>query len=146
MADYLRFTDKLYLAGEAGNWELARWYAWKLTKASFPVKASKVVEYRSVEEYDLAALTREMLDPAIAALNDAIAAENGTMFRKRHAALRDACNACHHATRHGQVHVIVPGRSAYPGQQFRPTADADGRGHDPIPAEPAKRTPDGVRR
>ncbi|MDZ7683864.1 MAG: hypothetical protein U5O39_01350 [Gammaproteobacteria bacterium] len=54
MSDYLRFADKLYLAGEAGNWELANWYAWKLTKATWPVTEGEVVEYRSVEDYDVA--------------------------------------------------------------------------------------------
>lgn len=79
-----------------------------------------MVEYHSVKDYDIAALTTQMLDPAIDALNEAIAEEDKTLFRKRHEALRAACNACHHATRHGYVQIVVPNRSAYPGQSFAP--------------------------
>lgn len=122
MSDYLRFADKVYLAGEAGNWELANWYTWKLTKATLPVKAGKVAEYRSVDSYDIAELTGQMLDPAIEGLNEAIAAEDIALFRSRHEALRTACNACHQVTHHGYVQVVVPERSAYPGQRFEPSA------------------------
>ncbi|GAB3386885.1 hypothetical protein GCM10027514_28130 [Azotobacter armeniacus] len=120
MADYQRYADKLYFAGQAQNWELADWYLWKLTKASWVVADGDVVEYRSVKEYDVAELTKRMLKPAIQRVDTAIAGKDAQAFQSAYATLVSTCNACHHASEHGFVQIVQPDEPTHKNQKYAP--------------------------
>ncbi|MET3375440.1 hypothetical protein ABIC89_004509 [Variovorax boronicumulans] len=120
MGNYLRFSEKIYWAGDAGNWELADWYSWKLTKAMWPVKEGRVPEYADVKDYNVGMLTAQMLEPAVASLNKAIKAQDTDLFRVRYQELMSTCNACHQATQHGYIQVAPPEQVGSLGQRFPP--------------------------
>lgn len=120
MGNYLRFSEKIYWAADAGNWELADWYSWKLTKAMRPVKEGRVREYAGVKDYNVGMLTAQMLEPAVASLNKAIKAQDTDLFRVRYGELMSTCNACHQATRHGYIQVASPEQAGSLGQRFPP--------------------------
>lgn len=120
MADYQRYADKLYFAGQARNWELARWYLWKLTKASWVVADGDVAEYRPVEEYDVAELTRQMLKPALQGVGSAIASQDAQAFQSAYTTLVNTCNACHHASQHGFVQIVEPDEPTHKNQKYAP--------------------------
>ncbi|SIR47456.1 hypothetical protein SAMN05216509_2452 [Pseudomonas sp. B10] len=118
MADYQRYADKLYFAGTEENWELAGWYLWKLRKASWVVADGSVIEYRGVEDYDVATLTQSMLWPVLNHLDSVVEAKDPTAFRNAYETLVNTCNACHHVTQHGFVKIVKPETPTYGNQQY----------------------------
>jgi hypothetical protein len=118
MADYQRYADKMRFAGAAENWELARWYLWKLGTASWVVTDGLVEEYRGVEDYDVVELTQSMLWPALERLESAIEAKDPESFQSAYQVLINTCNACHHATRHGFVNIVEADIPTHRNQQY----------------------------
>jgi len=101
MAHCQRWFEKLSLAGEAGNWPLAKYYADKLQENAEEVIASKVVDGGQ----DISGLVKSTLLPALAELQKAAAAGDSAQFTVRNQALVSACNACHETTKRGFIKV-----------------------------------------
>ncbi|MEX1146753.1 MAG: hypothetical protein WEB93_00075 [Sphingomonadales bacterium] len=128
MGQYQRFVEKLYFAGEAVNWPLAKWYAWKLNATLLVMKEGQIGHYRAVTAYDVAELTGLMLEPVVMDLYPIIEAEDLNAFRMQYRTLIDTCNACHQATEHEQVVITIPDRPSFSNQSFAPPADVWGTG------------------
>jgi hypothetical protein len=119
MHQFQRYADKLYFSGKTQNWELAGWYLWKLEAAALPVIEGRVERYRS-ERYDAQPLMKAMLIPAIRNVEKTIEAKQDADFQRAYIALVATCNACHAATEHAFVKIIVPTTPIYSNQEYRP--------------------------
>jgi hypothetical protein len=102
------YTHKLQLSLAAGNARLADLYVHELEES-----AEYIIEHLPhYHDYPVGALTREMLLPAIEALEDAVDdgdwAESGARFGQ----LLDQCNACHTAT--GKAYIRMAPASGNP--------------------------------
>lgn len=96
------YTHKLQLSVAADNAKLADLYLHELEEAAEYV----VDNLPYYHDFPVGELTREMLLPAIEALEDALDegdwADSGDRFTK----LLNSCNACHAATGKGYVRIV----------------------------------------
>jgi hypothetical protein len=96
------YTHKLQLSLAAGNARLADLYIHELEES-----AEYIIDHLPrYHDYPVGELTREMLLPAIEALEDAVDsgdwAESGARFTQ----LLDQCNACHTATGKAYIRMV----------------------------------------
>lgn len=117
MAALQRWTDKLGRAGAEANWEVADFYLHELEETAQALIAARVV-YR---EQPVGHYTAAMLGPAVEAVENAVKAGDGALFRERYATLVKTCNACHEVTGFGHLVMTEPDMSFNPWpQDFRP--------------------------
>lgn|SRR5690554_5907357 len=112
-----RFSDKMFFAAQAENWELADVYAHEMEELAEELEEGGYVAH-DIPLADLAGT----FGPAVDAVADAIDDENYERFLAGYTALTATCNACHAAVGYEPVRIIVPESSdhPYPGQQFTP--------------------------
>ena len=116
MVLFQRYFEKAALASEAGNAELAAFYAQKIEEnAALVVDGGFVIDGQDVSE-----IAAQVALPRAAALVEA--AEAGGDLRPALAQMALGCNACHIRSGYGLVQVEVPGGAdrLYPSQDFRP--------------------------
>lgn len=111
MNQFQRYADKLYFSGSARNW--------KLESSALPVIDGRVERYRS-ERYDAQPLMKAMLIPAIRNVEKAIETKSDADFQRTYSALVQTCNACHAATEHSFVKIVVPTSPIYTNQDYTP--------------------------
>jgi hypothetical protein len=105
---------KLGLAGAAGNWPLAA-YALAEIRQVFGRIAAAVPKFRG---YPVADLADAALKQPLAAIDDAIKAQDAKKFAAAYGELTQGCNACHASLDHPFVVIKVPDASAFPNQDF----------------------------
>ena len=107
---------KLWLAGEAGNWDLAAYEIKELGEGF-----DDIVKYHPThEESPVApsdAIPRMMTAP-VEGLRAAIQKKDALGFEPAFDALTKACNSCHQATNFGFNVVQRPATNPYPNQVF----------------------------
>jgi hypothetical protein len=107
---------KLFLAGAAGNWPLASYEAKELGETFEDVSTYQPVWH----DFPIAGLVEGNMDPALAEIEQAIAAKDAGRFKASYARLTAACNACHQATGNDFVAIKPPAASDFPDQDFKP--------------------------
>jgi hypothetical protein len=106
--------NKLGLAGRAGNWPLAAYTLVEIRQAfAGIVKAQPKFRGYPVAEFADAALKQPL-----AAVDDAIKAQDPKKFAAAYDRLTQGCNACHTSLDHPFVVIKVPDASAFPDQDF----------------------------
>ena len=109
---------KLWLAGRAGNWDLAAYELDELAEGFDDViKFHPTHKDAPVDPKD--AIPRMMTQP-MADLRDAVTSKDGPAFTRTYDALTTACNDCHQATNFGFNRVQRPETNPYPNQMFPP--------------------------
>jgi hypothetical protein len=107
---------KLWLAGEARNWELAGYQLGEL-KEVFSDVQDLVPRYQNVP-------VGEMIDAiitgTIADLEDAIATRSFSKFSASFDKLTAACNSCHQAANRAYIAIRRPTQSNFSNQDFAP--------------------------
>lgn len=116
MAALQRFAAKLHHAGASENWPLAGFYEHEIEEVAEAIVAGGFEE----DGHDIGSLVERMLLPAVERTGEAITAGSAADFEAAYGALVTACNACHEATDHGFVQIVVPDGNAYPNQDFTP--------------------------
>jgi hypothetical protein len=110
---------KLWLAGQAGNWQLAAYEVDELEEGF-----DDIVKFHPThKDSPLApkdAIPRMIPDP-IASLRQAIEKRDDAAFTKAYDTLTAQCNNCHQATNFGFNRVQRPTANPYPNQVFGPT-------------------------
>lgn len=99
-----RYADKLWYAGDAGNWDLARFYQGEVAETSEAIAGAKVVK----DGIDVGTLIATTLPPAIDRVSRAIDARDPELFRTNYRAMLETCNGCHVSAQHPFIHVAVP--------------------------------------
>jgi hypothetical protein len=105
---------KLGIAGHAGNWPLAE-YALAEIRQAF---AGIVKAQPKFHGYPVADLADAALKQPLAAVDDAIRAQDSKKFAAAYEQLTQGCNACHVSLDHPFVVIKVPDASAFPNQEF----------------------------
>jgi hypothetical protein len=124
LGEIMTFTQlrhqKLWLAGDAGNWPLANYeldelaegfddvIAFHPTDKSTPVPLSQAIPAQTGQP--------------IAALREAIGKQDKAAFARAFDGLTAACNTCHALTNHAFNVVVRPAASSFPNQDFRAPA------------------------
>ena len=116
MGNMQRFTEKLYFAGQAGNWALADFYLHEINEITETIIKAKVVD----EGVAVGEFMKGMLPPSIASVQEAIQSRDATQFMSRYEGLLTSCNACHTSTKHAFVKIVVPKEPTYQNQNFSP--------------------------
>ncbi len=116
MASLQRFAEKLHLAGEAGNWALAGFYEHEIEETAETLVAGDF----EADGHEVGPLVEQWLLPAVERVGEAIEAADGAAFGPAYGELVTACNACHAATDHGFIQIVVPDGNPYPSQSFTP--------------------------
>ena len=107
---------KLWLAGEAGNWELADYEIDELGEGFDDiVKFHPTHKDSPVAPKD--AIPRMVTQP-LSDVRTAISRKDGAAFTQAYDALTAACNNCHQATNFGFNRVQRPESNPYPNQVF----------------------------
>src|SRR5882757_7335499 len=102
--------ERLWRAGQDGNWEFAAYELGNLHGAFERVgHAHPVTQNISFPEM-IATVTEQPFKE----LKSAIQSKDATAFTKAYADLTDACNSCHQALNHGVVEIVIPGRTSAP--------------------------------
>lgn len=125
MIQFQRYAEKTHLAAEAGNWELATFYAHEVEE-----NAERLVDGGHLEDgVDISAIAAEVALPRAEALHAAAEAQDAEAYGAAYARMIDGCNTCHKRSGHRFVQIVVPGApgsgsgqaaSAYPSQDFAP--------------------------
>jgi len=108
----------LWIAGETGNWELAKFYQHEMEETAEAVIDAHVMD----EGFPVSKTMSTMLPDALDSVKAALNAKDRDLFRSRYTSLVATCNACHGAANHAFIRVAVPtGPSAFWNQDFTPT-------------------------
>lgn len=116
MAAFQRYTDKLYLSGQAGNAELARHYLHELEETAESLEKAGLKE----DEHDLGQYAKLHLLPRIAQLEKQLEQPDWKQWDAHYDMLIAGCNSCHQSTAHSFIRIQRPAGSAFPGQDFSP--------------------------
>ena len=104
MANLQRDSHKLGLSIQAKNKPLAEFYATELGEM-FEIIQKKFPTY---EGFQIAALSKAMIDPAKPALSKALAASDWPGATTAYDKYLAACNGCHQAVQHPFVKLVAP--------------------------------------
>ena len=107
---------KLWLAGNAGNWELAEYQADELKELIEDI-ASRIPVYKDVP---VGNMIEAASLPPLDEIEKAIKAQDGKAFVSAFDKLTAACNSCHEASNRGFIVIQRPAASAFPNQSFAP--------------------------
>lgn len=113
---------KLWLAGEAGNWELASYEIDELEEGFEDARAFHPTHKDAPQP--LAQVLPTMVDAPLAALRSAVDRRDRQEFEAAYDALTAGCNACHQAMKFGFNVVRRPDTSPFPNQDFAPRQPA----------------------
>jgi hypothetical protein len=108
---------KLWFAGQAGNWPLAAYELDEL-KEGF----DDVLTYQPhFKGKPIDTLLKPTTEPALAQLEDAIAAKDRARFEAAFDALSHACSSCHQELGYGFIAIQRPTAPPFSNQRFEPT-------------------------
>lgn len=107
---------KLWLAGNAGNWDYADYEARNLAGA-FGRVARALPTY---QEVPTAELVSAFAKPQLEAVTAAVKAKDKRAFASAFEGLTLGCNQCHQATNHALVVIQTPGSNPFADQEFKP--------------------------
>ena len=97
--------ERLWRAGQDGNWEFAAYELGNLHGALGRIgQAHPVTQNISFPE-----MVGSVTEQPFTELKSAIQSKDATAFARAYADLTGACNSCHQALNHGVVEIIVPG-------------------------------------
>lgn len=116
MVLFQRYLDKAAIAGEAGNWDLAAFYAEKIEENSQRVVDGGYL----VDGVDVSALAAEVAVPRAAGLVEATQTGEADAFEVALGRMVDGCNACHRRSGYREIQIVPPAGAAYPSQDFTP--------------------------
>ncbi len=109
---------KLWLAGEARNWELAGYQLSEL-KEVFSDVQDLVPRYHNIPVGDM---IDAIITGTITELEGAIAVRDFNKFSGSFDSLTAACNSCHQAANRGFIVIRRPTQSNFSNQDFSPAA------------------------
>ena len=116
MGHMQRFADKLYFAGINSNWELADFYLHEIEEQAGEIAEAGIVE----DGIAITPLIKTLLEPAVENMEKSTEQKSVEEFRKSYTAMVQNCNACHAATEHGFIRIIVPDQPSIRNQDYKP--------------------------
>jgi hypothetical protein len=121
LGDFMLATQtrhaKLWLAGNAQNWELADYGIEELKEGL--ESAGKVIPV--LKNVPIGKMIESTMDAPIADVDKAIKAKNRAQFVAAFDKLTDACNSCHQAASRPFIVIQRPTTSTFANQSFNPS-------------------------
>jgi len=96
--------ERLWRAGQDGNWEFAAYELGNLHGAFDRLGHAHPTEHDISFPDMIASVTEQPFKK----MKSAIQSKDATAFTTAYADLTDACNSCHQALNHGAVEIVVP--------------------------------------
>jgi hypothetical protein len=100
--------ERLWRAGQDGNWEFAAYELGNLHGAFDRLGHAHPVEHDISFPDMIASVTEQPCKE----LKSATQSKDAAAFTKAYADLTDACNSCHQALNHGVVEIVVPSQAS----------------------------------
>jgi hypothetical protein len=100
--------ERLWRAGQDGNWEFAAYELGNLHGAFDRLGHAHPVTQKISFPEMIASVTEQPFKE----LSSAVQSKDGTAFGKAYADMTGACNSCHQALNHGVVEIVVPSRTS----------------------------------
>ncbi|MEM6288138.1 MAG: hypothetical protein AAF845_13395 [Bacteroidota bacterium] len=116
MALFQRYAEKTDLAAEAGNWNLAAFYADKIRDNAVLVVDGGYV----LGGVDISEIASTMALDRAEALVAATEAADPSVYEAAYAQMIDGCNNCHARSGYGAIVIVEPDAARYPSQRFAP--------------------------
>jgi hypothetical protein len=116
MAHVQNHHAKLWLAGNARNWELADYQVDELKELLEDI-AKRIPVYKDVP---VGKMIESTTMAPIGEIEAAIKARDAKTFASAFDKLTGACNACHEAANRGFIVIQRPATSPFPNQSFAP--------------------------
>lgn len=113
--------DRLWWAGEAGNWNLAYYMAGELGEALHGIEETNG-EAPQVQPEKLSEVMPAIMNPAIKGVQSALEKKDKTAFAKAYDHLSASCNACHALAGVGFVHIQRPKTPLLDNMRYAPDA------------------------
>jgi hypothetical protein len=107
---------KVWLAGNARNWELANYQTEELEELLEDI-AKRIPVYKDIP---VGKLIESTVIAPVGEVHAAVKARDSKAFLTAYDKLTAACNACHEAASRGFIVVQRPATSAFPNQSFAP--------------------------
>jgi hypothetical protein len=107
---------KLWLAGNARNWDLADYQAGELEELLEDV-AKRIPAYKEVP---VGKMIEASALPPIDDIKAAVKSRDSKAFASAYDKLTSACNTCHEAANRGFIVMQRPASSPFPNQSFAP--------------------------
>jgi len=107
--------ERLWLAGQAHNWELAV-FAHKQLQQALQTVGTVQPKYRNLTVPEM---VESMTGEAMRDLENAISAHDAKKFTEAFNDLTDGCNSCHTALNLGFIVIKTPQESSFPNQEFK---------------------------
>jgi hypothetical protein len=107
---------KVGYSAEVENWDLTKYELGKI-RNSLETASSL---YPTFQNVDMAQLIQQISNPALDAMDKAVAAKDRRKFKAEFAKLTDACNSCHQQTGVGFIKIRVPTKSPHSNQVLEP--------------------------
>jgi len=107
---------KVWLAGNARNWELADYQVDEL-KEGLEDAAKKISDYKGVP---VGSMIENLMMPPIGEVETAIKAKDRAKFVAAFDKMTAACNNCHVGANKGFIVIQRPPSSPFPNQSFEP--------------------------
>jgi hypothetical protein len=107
---------KLWLAGNAANWELANFAVHEMEEG-FEEMSRLHPTYKDVP---VGKMIEDTIKVPIEEVENAIKARNRAGFGKAFDRVTEACNACHQASNHAFIVIRRPAGSPFSNQSFEP--------------------------
>lgn len=109
--------SKIWFAGKAGNWALARYELDEIKEGM-----EDAVNFHPVfKGAPVSAMLDRFTAQPLADIDAAVAAKDSAKFRKSFDRLTGACNACHQAAGFGFIAIKRPSVSPFSNQAFTPS-------------------------
>jgi hypothetical protein len=105
---------KLWYAGEAANWHLARY---ELTELGEAIDGAQTLHVRK-NGVDISALLESVRQAQLATLDSSIAAGSAPAFGEAYRQALAACNGCHRAAGYEFIHITEPRREPVSNQRW----------------------------
>ncbi len=110
-----RYLDKIWYAGQAGNWDLAHYYHDEMAETADDIMRAGVAK----DGVAVSKVLGTMLPPALDGLDQAVAARDPARFRESYTTVVNTCNGCHQDAKRPFIHLAIPaGPPSYWNQQF----------------------------
>jgi len=107
---------KLWLAANAGNWQLAAYEASELRETFEDISTYQA----TWKNAPVAKLVETIIAPTLKDVDAAIARKDLTAFQTDFTALTAGCNSCHSKVHHGFLIIQVPRANPFSDQEFTP--------------------------
>ena len=120
LIEFMVFTQirhaKLWLAGNAGNWELAEYEIDELNEV-LQNAAKHVPDYKGIP---VGKMIESLAAAPIEEVEKTIKAKDRVRFAAAYDKLTAACNSCHQSANRPFIVIQRPSGSAFPNQSFAP--------------------------